>query len=158
MAVGEVPHNYSGIGYKKDKDGNDTAEETVVAGPEPAKNANSYVDPAKVAEAIQNLKDVTVGEDGNITAIKTKVETVAVDADGSMLSVEDATMEPIISDLAGQIGGIGASLEPGFEEIQDFAQKEHDKKQLEYNEEKKAEMSTKNGAHRARDDGAASGN
>ena len=154
----EVPHQYSGIGYKKDKDGKETTEEVVVAGPEPAQDANSYVDPAKVKAAIDKLRDVTVGAEGNITAIQKKVENVSVDANGSMLSVEDATMEPIIADLAGQIGGIGASLEPGFGDIQQFAQDEHDKKQREYNSEKESEMKTKNGAHRARDDGAVSGN
>jgi len=156
MAVGEVPHQYSGIGYKKDDKGQETSEEVVVAGPEPAEDANSYVDPAKVKEAIEKLKNATVGEDGNITKIKQRVESVSVDANGSMLSVEDATMEPVIVDLAGQIGGIGASLEPGFDDIQQFAQDEHDKKQREYNEAKEGEMSTKNGAHRARDDGAVS--
>jgi hypothetical protein len=125
----QVPHTYTGYGPKYDTDGKTVIGEQVITS-KTAEDANSYVDPTKVADAVKTLKD-TVQK--GIDDIQNKLRNVAVDANGNMLKVEDATMEPIINEAADSLGQIVPSLSSTFDDIITFAQTEHDKKQIEYN-------------------------
>lgn len=138
----QIPHSYTGYGDETDDTGNVTSAGTkLIIGPEKAKDANEeWVNPKEVADAIDKLKDVLTGTSGGITRIKSALENVAVDADGNMLSVEDATMEPVIEESAESLNQIGPALEPEFDEILANAQKMHDEKQQEFNQEKEQEI------------------
>ena len=127
--AGQMPHTYTGYGPKYDTDGKTVIGEQVITS-KTAEDANSYVDPAKVKSAVDDLKNsIKTGIDD----IQNKLRTVSVDANGNMLKIEDATMEPIINEAADSLNQIMPSLSSTFDEVVAFAQTEHDKKQIEYN-------------------------
>ena len=129
MGAVDPPMTFEGIGDKVDEKGN-VIEANVVLVTKTADDANSYVNPGDVASAVADL-DATVSK--GLEQIRGRLKNVAVDADGNMLSVEDATMEPVINEAAESLDTIMPSLEAGFQDIIDFAVGEHNKKQLEYN-------------------------
>ena len=136
----ETPKTYLGYGDDKDANGNVISSGTKLIVQGTAEDANNYVNPADVKAALAKLKDSMNGANGGLTRVKQQLENVAMDADGHMLSVEDATMQGPIEKAASEISGASQSIEKLTEEIQDFAQKTHDNKQIEYNQAKEAEI------------------
>jgi predicted lipoprotein len=132
----QVPHTYTGYGPKYDTDGKTVIGEQVITS-KTAQDANTYVNPAEVKAAVDKLR-TTVKT--NVDNIKSKLQNVAVSANGEMLQVEDHTMEPIINEAANSLGQIGPGLESTFNDIVTFAETEHDKKQIEYNQAAEAEV------------------
>ena len=127
----DPPITFTGYGDEYDEKGNIISHNTKVITSKTGEDANSYVDPGKVAAAVIDL-DTTVA--AGIDEIKGKLKNVSVGADGKMLMVEDVTMKPVINEAADSLDTIMPSLESGFQEIIDFAVGEHNKKQLEYNQ------------------------
>ncbi len=130
----EVPHTYTGYGPKYDTDGKTIIGEQVITS-KTAQDANSYVNPADVKNAVDQLKNTIKN---GVDNIQSKLQSVAVDANGKMLKVEDSTMEPIIDEAASSLGQIMPGLTSTFDDVVAFAETEHDKKQIEYNQEAEA--------------------
>ena len=110
-----------------------TKTEEVKSSPITAENAKEkYADPEAVSKAIKHVNDVLKEEVKNV---QKALRNVSVDADGSMLSVEDATMEPVINEAANCIsGGIEKLNEQLIDEIYDPIVSKFNIKQREYNE------------------------
>lgn len=137
-----TPKTYVGYGNETDPNtGNviSVGTKEIVRGT--ATDANTYVDPEEVKGACEELKEAMNGSSGGITRIKNQLKNVSVDADGHMLQIEDATMEPLISATADSLDETSSAIEDLVTDIIDYAQKEHDNKQEEYNENKKNEIS-----------------
>lgn len=137
-----TPKTYVGYGDETDP----TTGNVISAGTKEivrgtATDANTYVDPEEVKSACEELKEAMNGSGGGITKVKNQLKNVSVDADGNMLQIEDATMQPLISATADSLGQASSSVEDLITDIIDYAQKEHDNKQIEYNENKKNEIS-----------------
>ncbi len=136
----ETPKTYIGYGDEKDANGNVISSGTKIIVQKRAEDANNYVNPQEVKAALEKLKDAMNGSDGGITRVKNQLENVAVDADGHMLSVEDATMQGPIEQVAASLSQASTSIEQLSADIQDFAEKAHDNKQIEYNQAAEAEV------------------
>lgn len=118
-----------------------------------AADAKEYIDPAEVKKAIDEL--LKAFED-NIKKIQKAILNVSVDAGGQMLSVRDATMEPVLQSYASGLDEIPLLVTSGIEEgvgeelgIYDKAVKYYNDKQTVYNgkaEEKAREGCINNGA------------
>ena len=111
-----------------------------------AADAKAYIDPAEVQRAIDEL--LKAFED-NIKKIQKAILNVSVDAGGQMLSVRDATMEPVLQSYASGLDEIPLLVASGIEDgvgeelgIYDKAVKYYNDKQIVYNDE--AETSAKN--------------
>ena len=103
-----------------------------------AADAKAYIDPTAVQKAIDEL--LKAFED-NIKKIQKAILNVSVDAGGQMLSVRDATMEPVLESYASGLDEVtslvasgieGANGEPG---IYEMAVNYYNQKQEEYNQE-----------------------
>lgn len=130
--MSKTPITYTGYVAVKDAEGKDTGNTT--PGPTATgKDANSHVDPQAVKKALDNLQDAVCGEKGGITKIQKSLTSVSAEANGDMLLVDDATMEPIINGAAESLNSISTEIETLVDDIQTFAQKEHDDKQDEWN-------------------------
>ena len=136
----EIPKTYNGYGDDKDANGNIISSGTKLIITKTAEDANNYVNPSDVKKALRDLKDSMNGSNGGITRVQKALQNVAVDADGHMLSVEDATMYPTIEAIASGLSQASTSIDKLVAEVQDFAEKEHDKKQIEYNQQAEAEV------------------
>lgn len=130
----QMPHTYTGYGPKYDTDGKTVIGEQVIVS-KTAQDANTYVNPADVKNAVEQLRTTIKTSVDNI---QSKLQNVAVDANGKMLKVEDSTMEPIINEAANSLGQIMPGLASTLDDIVSFAESEHDKKQIEYNQEAEA--------------------
>lgn len=110
-----------------------TKTEEIKSSPITAENAKeTYADPEAVSNAIKHVNAVLKEEVENV---QKALRNVSVDADGNMLSVEDATMEPVINEAADCLsGGIENVNEQLIEEIYDPIVSEFNIKQREYNE------------------------
>lgn len=85
-----------------------------------------------MSNAIKHVNAVLKEEVENV---QKALRNVSVDADGNMLSVEDATMEPVINEAADCLsGGIENVNEQLIEEIYDPIVSKFNIKQREYNE------------------------
>ncbi len=110
-----------------------TKTEDVKSSPITAENAKeTYADPEAVSNAIKHVNAVLKEEVENV---QKALRNVSVDADGNMLSVEDATMEPVINEAADSLsGGFEKINEQLIEEIYEPIVSEFNIKQREYNE------------------------
>lgn len=136
----ETPKTYKGYGDEKDANGNVTSAGTKLIITKTAADANNYVNPSEVKSALEELRDSMNGSNGGITRVQKALQNVAVDADGHMLSVEDATMHPTIEAVADSLSQASTSIDSLVSEIQEFAEKAHDNKQIEYNQQAEAEV------------------
>lgn len=105
----------------------------VTSSPITAESAKeTYADPDAVKNAIDNINKVLKEEVENV---QSALRNVSVDADGNMLSVNDATMEPIINQAADSLSGGLENVSNQFtEEIYEPIVSEFNNKQREYNE------------------------
>ncbi len=105
----------------------------VTSSPITAESAKeTYADPDAVKNAIDNINKVLKEEVENV---QSALRNVSVDADGNMLSVNDATMEPIINQAADSLSGGFENVSNQFtEEIYEPIVSEFNNKQREYNE------------------------
>lgn len=127
----EIPKTYTAY----DEEGK------VVGGPITGEDANNYIDPAKVQSGIQNVVSVAQQECRNIA---TAIEGITPDLK-SALVVKGKTMATNADQIRSVVEIIPGTIEERIKPLYDLAVQEHDKKQIENNENAYANVAASGG-------------